>query len=250
MKKKLILFTMLVTGVVAFGAVAAQAGEKVDVCHLPPGNPYNWHTIRISVNALDAHLNHGDLEGSCAASCDALCDDGDACTQDVQSDTEECICRAVPRPPVNCDDGNPCTLASCDSIEGCVQDTSILDGNMCDDGDAGTENDLCTGGVCAGRPSGPACPCWTPPEFDALIAQFLEPIACNITVLRTEIRGQCPGSGCGPFSTYLLGAVDSGASILACVLQDPPTGVSLSINNITEEEFLACQAPIRAECGL
>jgi hypothetical protein len=39
--------------------------EKVDVCHIPPGNPENAHVINISINALDAHLAHGDVQGSC-----------------------------------------------------------------------------------------------------------------------------------------------------------------------------------------
>ena len=37
----------------------------VTICHFPPGNPANAHTITISVNALPAHLAHGDFIGSC-----------------------------------------------------------------------------------------------------------------------------------------------------------------------------------------
>lgn len=37
----------------------------VTICHIPPGNPANAHTITISINALPAHLAHGDYEGSC-----------------------------------------------------------------------------------------------------------------------------------------------------------------------------------------
>ena len=51
-------------------APAAVAGQdcKVDLCHLPPGNPENAHVISVSVDALDAHLAHGDgpaFEGFC-----------------------------------------------------------------------------------------------------------------------------------------------------------------------------------------
>lgn len=45
-------------------AVMAQA-DKVDVCHIPPGNPENAHTITISENAVEAHLEHGDYLGAC-----------------------------------------------------------------------------------------------------------------------------------------------------------------------------------------
>ena len=38
---------------------------KVTICHIPPGNPDNAHTIRVSENAVDAHLAHGDTLGKC-----------------------------------------------------------------------------------------------------------------------------------------------------------------------------------------
>lgn len=40
-------------------------GDFVTICHIPPGNPNNPQTITISVNALQAHLNHGCSIGSC-----------------------------------------------------------------------------------------------------------------------------------------------------------------------------------------
>ena len=39
--------------------------KKIDICHIPPGNPDAAHTIRISVNALKAHLAHGDYLDEC-----------------------------------------------------------------------------------------------------------------------------------------------------------------------------------------
>ena len=45
------------------GAMAKEA--KVVICHIPPGNPDNAHTITISENALSAHLAHGDHVGAC-----------------------------------------------------------------------------------------------------------------------------------------------------------------------------------------
>jgi hypothetical protein len=38
---------------------------KITICHIPPGNPANVHTITISYNALDTHLAHGDYIGEC-----------------------------------------------------------------------------------------------------------------------------------------------------------------------------------------
>jgi hypothetical protein len=46
-------------------SVAMAAGAKVDVCHIPPGNPDNAHTITISESAVSAHLDHGDHLGPC-----------------------------------------------------------------------------------------------------------------------------------------------------------------------------------------
>lgn len=39
--------------------------QFVTICHIPPGNPNNPQTITISVNALQAHLDHGCFIGSC-----------------------------------------------------------------------------------------------------------------------------------------------------------------------------------------
>jgi hypothetical protein len=71
-------------------ASAAWADDaKVQVCHVPPGNPGNFHTITVGQDALQAHLDHGDLAGACSASCDILCSDGKPCT------TGECGCPCV-----------------------------------------------------------------------------------------------------------------------------------------------------------
>jgi hypothetical protein len=39
--------------------------EKVYVCHIPPGNPANAHTIHVGAPAVRAHLAHGDSLGKC-----------------------------------------------------------------------------------------------------------------------------------------------------------------------------------------
>ena len=38
------------------------------ICHIPPGNPDNAHTLMISSNAYPAHLAHGDYLGACTES--------------------------------------------------------------------------------------------------------------------------------------------------------------------------------------
>ena len=39
--------------------------KKIEICHMPPGNPDNAHTLSISVNAMRAHLAHGDYIDEC-----------------------------------------------------------------------------------------------------------------------------------------------------------------------------------------
>ena len=39
--------------------------KKVTLCHRPPGNPANAHTISVGEPAKAAHLRHGDQLGAC-----------------------------------------------------------------------------------------------------------------------------------------------------------------------------------------
>lgn len=56
------------------------ADDKVVVCHIPPGNPDNEHTIVVGPSALQAHLNHGDEEEAC---------DGDLVDGETDGDTAD-----------------------------------------------------------------------------------------------------------------------------------------------------------------
>jgi hypothetical protein len=57
-----------VAGFLFVGPSSALAeNAKVEICHIPPDNPYNFHTITVSENALEAHLAHGDFKGLCNA---------------------------------------------------------------------------------------------------------------------------------------------------------------------------------------
>lgn len=161
--------TILVAVLALFGAAAAQAGKQA-ICHFPPGNPDNFHTIVVSDNAVDKHVaKHDDLVGSCLENCETICDDGDFCTQDVLADPDQCICLAEPRPAVDCDDSNPCTVDDCSTAAGaCVYDSDILNGTACDDGDPGTTGEVCNDGECV---AAVGCPCNSDafPTFQAAV---------------------------------------------------------------------------------
>jgi len=45
--------------------IGSDEKRHVVVCHVPPGNPENEHSIRVSINAVHAHLAHGDALGPC-----------------------------------------------------------------------------------------------------------------------------------------------------------------------------------------
>ena len=66
MAKSLALSAALLTATLANAPVAkANGDDKVQICHRPPGNPDNEHTITVGNAAVPAHLAHGDYVGAC-----------------------------------------------------------------------------------------------------------------------------------------------------------------------------------------
>jgi hypothetical protein len=50
----------------ADGSYVCEAPKKVLICHVPPGNPDNAHTICVGRAAVKPHQeHHGDLLGAC-----------------------------------------------------------------------------------------------------------------------------------------------------------------------------------------
>ncbi len=44
---------------------AVGPADKAAICHIPPGNPANAHTIHVGAASISAHLDHGDSLGVC-----------------------------------------------------------------------------------------------------------------------------------------------------------------------------------------
>ena len=137
---------LLLLGMASFASAAPAA--KIEVCHFPPGNPDNFHTITISEKAFSAHLAHGDLGEACNALCATICDDGNKCTIDDTADCEEVGC-PTSSTPVDCNDQNGCTADSCDIASGCVNTARL--GETCDDAQVCSGPDTCNAaGACEG----------------------------------------------------------------------------------------------------
>ncbi len=97
-------------GVVSVGKVKVEFGAlkqgegKVELCHVPPGDPDAQHTITIGESAVDAHLEHGDLLGACPedpdetpldTDADGVPDDSDICADTLTGeavDSSGCSC--------------------------------------------------------------------------------------------------------------------------------------------------------------
>jgi hypothetical protein len=70
---------LFLTCVLTASSVSAQSGpydnyrcghngNKVQICHIPPGNPENAHEIYVGEPSVEAHLAHGDKLGTCEVS--------------------------------------------------------------------------------------------------------------------------------------------------------------------------------------
>jgi len=98
MRRSLTVMSCCICLVMTFSIGASSAkprgGKKIDrehrrdtqevcLCHVPPGNPANAHTICVGEPAAASHLRHGDTLGPCPATCggesSVTCEDGQFC---------------------------------------------------------------------------------------------------------------------------------------------------------------------------
>ena len=148
---------------ILFLLLTAVSAEKFKICHNIHTHLSNWHTITVNENAVQAHLEHGDLYGSCNEHCDILCPPSDLC-KSSRCDNDSCLSEVT----VNCDDGLTCTTDDCDPFEGCVYNSL-----NCDD------SNLCTADFCF-EPSGCV-------HFPA----FCLPTICQTTTGCNPTTGNC-----------------------------------------------------------
>jgi hypothetical protein len=95
---------------------ASAGGAKVCLCHVPPGDPADAHTICVGAPAVRAHLGHGDTMGACPVACGGgagnTCAANQFCKRDVglcsQDDRGVCVslptgCPRISDPVCGCD---------------------------------------------------------------------------------------------------------------------------------------------------
>ena len=139
--------TILSAAYLLFATEAAFAA-KATICHIPPDDPQNEHTISVSENAVSAHLAHGDCEGECP--CVEPCGDG-VCDDTTGETCETCEVDCGPCPAVCgdafCDEpggetcetceadcgpcASPCGDAVCDDTTGETCETCEADCGVC-----------------------------------------------------------------------------------------------------------------------
>ena len=132
---------LMAAGVLLFGSAAMAGAPKVKVCHIPPGNPGNAHSISVSPSAVPAHLAHGDHLVSAEVcdgvdnDCDGIVDDdpggvGQACTVGVGAcaATGAVVCVDGAR-ECDAEPGEP-TAEVCDGVDNNC-DGAVDDGGVC-----------------------------------------------------------------------------------------------------------------------
>lgn len=185
---RVLVFFALVASPAVGHATRNQTGGKpteVAICHIPPGNPDNAHTITVGSAAVEAHLAHGDIPGVCAPLCHT---DGAACGDHAECCNGYCSNGACATPcganGSDCGADGQCCSGLCE--DGLCSAPCTGDGNACgsnvdccsgnchsgtciaacgtDDSACATGNDCCSG-ICAGTTKTCASDCTVGPEF-------------------------------------------------------------------------------------
>jgi hypothetical protein len=212
----------------------ADAGPaKVCVCHHPPGNPNNAHTICVGAAAAKAHLKHGDTEGECPVPCD----ENDDCGSDQFCKRSGDVC-ADDSPGVCTDVLSPCPTVII-PVCGC---DGVTYNNACEANAAGVN--VASEGACAGGGGGE---CGGAAGDTCADDEFcrLEPGACSPDAegVCTVIPGVCPVSyipvcGCdGETYSNECYAASNGTSVAAEGACEEGTACTVGDGTCADGEF-------------
>jgi len=257
-----------------FGVMPAEAKGKTCLCHIPPGNPENAHTICVGTPAVNAHLAHGDTLGACPAvsTCEPkacggtagnTCDDDQFCKRadGVCGADAEGICLPF---PATC----PTTIAP---VCGCDEQTYD---NACFAASAGVSvqhTGACAQGVACGGQGGATCATGEfckPPEGECTVgaAGTCAPIPPVCSKLSSPVCG-CNGTTYGNACLADMASVgvdhagECAADVLACGGAAPPcptgefcsrppgSGCDAAVPGVCQPTTTSCPATIDPVCG-
>jgi len=197
------------------GAPLDPSAKKVEICHIPPGNPDNAHTITVSENAVPAHLAHGDRMDACDAAEFGACCDATGCTDAAELDCDA-VGGSFKGGGTSCSDvPDPCSImGACCAGARCGELTEF------DCGDRGG-NYAGDDTTCADVPD----PCSVPPTG----------ACCDGTTCSEETERACNASGFD-----YKGDGTSCADVPAPCEAAPPTGACCDGATCSEEPEIAC----------
>jgi len=112
------------------GGMAMDCSAMDDMCHVGTCNEVTAECESIAV-----------MDGT-------TCDDAAACTSSDVCTEGTCAGTAVDCSGMT----DMCNVGMCNMADGMCGATPVADDTACDDGDAGTFGDVCTAGMCSGRP--------------------------------------------------------------------------------------------------
>lgn len=220
--------------------VPNDAGAEV-ICHFPPGNRANFHTLEVGAGAVAAHLRHGDLLGPCNNHCEALCEEDppNLCTDNCDAQTGAC----VPATPVDCNDGDERTLDSCDPVTGCL---NLVFDSLCEDG---LDNDLdgaadCQDSDCA-RARNCRIPCGNTEITGDVTGHFLVPAGQDCT-----LSGNVTGSVLLEGRLHLTGTLEGDIEGLGDLNLSGRVLGDVTAFRVTIEEFAAIDGNVAVAEGL
>jgi hypothetical protein len=130
---------------------ALAQSKLVTICHVPPGNPANAHTITVGEAAAQRHLEQhpGDTMGSCQTSPTTTTSTSTSTstttpTTSTSTSTTSTTTMCLPNGSSPCTDDSRCCSGNCENGKCCIpeeQETSVF--GFCD-----TDDQCCVGLVC------------------------------------------------------------------------------------------------------